>query len=195
MKHLVTYTHPNPKSFNHAIKEAFVEELEGNGQEVRVRDLYEIGFYPVLTASDFEKIQNGTVLDDVKAEQDHIRWAEVITFIHPIWWTGMPALMKGYIDRVFTFGFAYLIDEHGVKGLLQDKKAIIINTTGTDRETYGKIGMLKSLTQTIDDGIYKFCAMEIVDHKYFCAVPYITNEERITMLKEVRNIARSVSGR
>ncbi|MBF0539553.1 MAG: NAD(P)H-dependent oxidoreductase, partial [Nitrospirae bacterium] len=161
----------------------------------RLRDLYAIGFDPVLKPADFEAIQGGSVLDDVKIEQDHIRWADIITLIHPIWWTGLPALLKGYIDRVISYGFAFSTDGNKFKGLLQDKKVLIINTTGTDRQTYEQSDMFSSLDKTTNDGIYRFCAMEVIDHKYFCAVPYVTQQERVAMLAEVRNIAKTVSGK
>ncbi|MBF0317489.1 MAG: NAD(P)H-dependent oxidoreductase [Nitrospirae bacterium] len=193
MKHLVIHTHPNPRSFNHAIKDAFIDELKSNGHEVRLRDLYAIGLDPVLRASDFEAIMGGLVPDDVKTEQDHIRWADIITFIHPIWWSGLPALLKGYIDRVFSLGFAYSMDGHALKGLLHDKKVLILNTTGADRQTYEQSGMLAGITKTIDDGIYRFCAMEVIGHKYLYAVCCVTQEERLTMLAEVRAIAKTVS--
>ena len=72
MKYLVVYAHPNQKSFNHAIKEAVVEELSIAGKETSVRDLYALDFNPVLKGEDFIALQKGTVLDDVKEEQEYI---------------------------------------------------------------------------------------------------------------------------
>ncbi|MBF0459431.1 MAG: NAD(P)H-dependent oxidoreductase [Nitrospirae bacterium] len=192
MKHLIVYSHPNPKSFNHAIMETLAGELTTLGHEVKIRDLYAINFDPVLKASDFELIQSGKVAADVKVEQDHIAWADVISFVHPIWWTGLPAMVKGYIDRVYSFGFAYKIDDTGVTGLLNGKKVLIINTTGTPEEIYAKIGMFNSILQTSDDGIYRFCAMEVLKHVFFTAIPYITDAERAGMLVEVKEIAKTI---
>ncbi|MBF0320288.1 MAG: NAD(P)H-dependent oxidoreductase [Nitrospirae bacterium] len=192
MKHLIVYAHPNPKSFNHAIMETLATELKAAGQEVRIRDLYEIKFDPVLKPSDFELIQAGTVAADVKTEQEHITWADVVSFIHPIWWTGLPAILKGYIDRVFTFGFAYKIGENCISGLLNSKKAMVINTTGAPEEMYSQSGMFKSMLQTSDDGIYRFCAMEVLKHMFFTSVPYITDIQRTDMLDEVKALARNI---
>ncbi|MBF0487555.1 MAG: NAD(P)H-dependent oxidoreductase [Nitrospirae bacterium] len=192
MKNLIVYAHPNPRSFNHAIMETLAGELRAAGHEVRVRDLYEQNFDPVLKPSDFELIQTGKAAADVKIEQEHIAWANVISFVHPIWWTGLPAILKGYIDRVFSFGFAYKIGETGVAGLLNDKKVLIINTTGTPEEMYAKSGMFNSILQTSDDGIYKFCAMEVLKHVFFTAIPYITDAERAKMLEEVRGVAKTI---
>ncbi|MFH1018492.1 MAG: NAD(P)H-dependent oxidoreductase, partial [Pseudomonadota bacterium] len=107
MNHLIIYSHPNPKSFNHAILEEFSGALRDAGHEVRVRDLYAIGFKPVLQGSDLEQAGKRPPAEDICAEQAHISWADVITFIFPLWWAGMPAIAKGYLDRVFSEGFAY----------------------------------------------------------------------------------------
>jgi NAD(P)H dehydrogenase (quinone) len=192
MRHLIVYAHPNPKSFNHAIMETLAGESRAAGQEVRIRDLYEIGFDPVLKPSDFELIQAGKVAADVKTEQEHIEWADIVSFIHPIWWAGLPAIFKGYIDRVFTFGFAYKIGEDCIKGLLNDKKALIINTTGAPEEMYAQSGMFNSMRQTTDDGIYRFCAMEVFKHVFFTAIPYIDDTKRAEMLDEVKAVARTI---
>jgi NAD(P)H dehydrogenase (quinone) len=192
MKHLIIYSHPNPKSFNYAIKETFATALKNNNHEVRVRDLYEINFDPVLKGSDFVALQKGSVADDVKVEQDNMHWADVITFVYPIWWTGLPARLKGYIDRVLTFGFAYKIDSKGVTGLLPDKKVYIFNTTGTPEEHYKNIGMLKSINQTSDAGIFEFCGMKMIGHKYFCGVPSSSDETRKKWLEEVKKIASDI---
>lgn len=189
MKYLIVYSHPNPKSFNHAIKETVREELEKKGHEVRVRDLYGIGFDPVLKGRDFEALSKGEVLGDVRAEQDHLRWAQTAIFIFPVWWTGLPAMMKGYIDRVFSHGFAYAIENGGIKKLLIGKKAMIINTTGSPREMYEASGMYKSLIQTSDDGIFGFCGVEMVGHKFFPGVPFVSDADRKAMLEEVKEIA------
>ncbi|WP_420264786.1 NAD(P)H-dependent oxidoreductase [Candidatus Magnetominusculus dajiuhuensis] len=193
MKNLIVYAHPNPKSFNHAIMETLSGELKSLGHEVRIRDLYEQNFDPVLKPSDFELIQAGKSATDVKVEQDHIAWADVISFVHPIWWTGLPAIFKGYIDRVFSFGFAFTINEAGAAGLLNGKKVLIINTTGTPEEMYAKSGMFNSMRQTSDDGIYRFCAMEVLKHVFFTAIPYITDAERAKMLEEVKGVAKMIS--
>lgn len=192
MKHLIVYSHPNPKSFNCAIKEAFREVLEKRGQEVRVRDLYALGFDPVLKGRDFEALAKGSVLADVKTEQDHLEWAEMITFIFPIWWTGLPSMMKGYVDRVFSHGFAYRMENGAIKKLLTGKKALIMNTTGSPKEMYEATGMYKSLRQTSDEGIFAFCGVEVTGHKFFSGVPFISDADRKAMLEEVREIAAGI---
>jgi NAD(P)H dehydrogenase (quinone) len=114
MKYLVIYSHPNPQSFCHAILETVKKTLAAKKHDVVVRDLYALGFDPVLKAADFAAIQSGKTCVDIKPEQDYIVWSDIMTIIHPIWWAGQPAMIKGYIDRVFSYGFAYSRDAKGI---------------------------------------------------------------------------------
>lgn len=167
MKNLIVYAHPNSGSLNHFFKQTVLEILQEFGEEIAVRDLNEINFNPVLSLDDMNGQRMGTVADDVKTEQDFITWADRIIFIYPIWWTGMPAIMKGYIDRVFSYGFAYRYDQGIQKGLLTGKKTIIINSHGKSNAEYEAMGMDKALALTSDTGIFTYSGLEIQQHFYF----------------------------
>ncbi|RYG53749.1 MAG: flavodoxin family protein [Chitinophagaceae bacterium] len=167
MKHLIIYTHPNPASLNSYLKNSLVEHLERTGHEIVVRDLYEMDFNPVLSLEDLAGQRFGMVAADVRREQDFIEWADCITVIHPIWWTGLPALMKGYIERVFSYGFAYRYDKGVQKGLLAGKQIIIINTHGKSKAEYEMMGMNKALLLTSDNGIYLYSGLDVKKHFLF----------------------------
>lgn len=167
MKNLVIYGHPNPASLNHFFKQTIVENLEESGQEVIVRDLNKINFNPVLSLDDMNGQRMGQVAEDVKREQEFITWADQIIFVYPIWWTGMPAIMKGFIDRVFSYGFAYRYDQGIQKGLLTGKQTIIVNSHGKSNAEYEATGMDKALALTSDAGIFNYCGLEIKHHFYF----------------------------
>ncbi|UTN06254.1 NAD(P)H-dependent oxidoreductase [Flavobacterium bizetiae] len=167
MKNLIVYAHPNSGSLNHFFKQTVLESLQKSGEEIEVRDLNQINFNPVLSLEDMNGQRMGKVADDVKTEQDFITWADHIIFIYPIWWTGMPAIMKGYIDRVFSYGFAYRYDQGIQKGLLTGKKTIIINSHGKSNAEYEAMGMDKALTLTSDTGIFTYSGLEIQEHFYF----------------------------
>jgi NAD(P)H dehydrogenase (quinone) len=188
MKYLVVYCHPNPKSFNHAVKETFVEKIKNEGNEVKERDLYDMGFDPVLKGEDFVAMQGGNIPEDIKAEQEHVQWADVIAFIHPIWWFQMPAMLKGYIDRVFLPGFAYALEGNEIKGLLPGKKIIILNTTGGPEERYAQEGYGECLKKIFSSGIFGLCGMEVILHEFFYAVPFVTDEDRKKMLEELKTM-------
>jgi NAD(P)H dehydrogenase (quinone) len=167
MKHLIIYSHPNDGSLNHHLMETVVESLQENNHEIEIRDLYELNFNPILSLEDMKGQRLGTVSDDVKQEQEYISWADHITFIYPIWWTGMPAIIKGYIDRVFSYGFAYRYDQGIQKGLLTGKQTTIINTHGKSQAEYESIEMDKALSLTSDKGIFMYCGLEINHHFFF----------------------------
>ena len=191
MKYLILYAHPNPKSFNHAIRETVQAELQKAGKEVSLRDLYALNFNPVLSANDLAGMMQGKLQPEVKAEQEFVSSADVIVVIYPLWWAGMPAILKGYIDRVFTEGFAYSIVGPDLKGLLQGKKVLLITTTGAPQEMYEASGMFKSMAQTTGEGIFQFTGMELIEHRYFCAIPYVTDEDRKKMLEALRELVQA----
>ena len=186
MNYLIIYAHPNPGSFNHAIMETATEELRHHGRGVKIRDLYQMEFNSVLKSADFANMQKGLVAQDVKEEQELIRSAEVVVFIYPLWWAGMPAMLKGYIDRVFTEGFAYRITDKGIDGLLTGKKVFLFTTMGASMEDYEGSGFFKSMGQITDTGMFAFCGCEVMGHKYLPSVPYVTDSDRKRMLDEVR---------
>lgn len=167
MNHLIIYAHPNPESLNSHLQQTVVTALQNPQNTIVVRDLYQLNFNPVLSLDDMKGQRMGQVAKDVKTEQDFITWAAAITFVYPIWWTGLPALMKGYIDRVFSYGFAYRYNQGVQKGLLTGKKVIIINTHGKSHLEYKAVGMNKALSLTSDYGIYHYSGLKISKHFYF----------------------------
>jgi NAD(P)H dehydrogenase (quinone) len=187
MKNLIIYAHPNPASLNHFFKETVLQSLKNSEQEVVVRDLNAIHFNPVLSLEDMQGQRMGKVADDVKTEQDFITWADQIIFIYPIWWTGMPAIIKGYIDRVFSYGFAYRYDQGIQKGLLTGKSTIIINSHGKSNAEYEAIGMDKALALTSDIGIFNYCGLAIKQHFYFDKADRASAESISQWESQIRN--------
>ena len=190
MNYLIIYAHPNPGSFNHAIMEAVTDELRHHGRGVKIRDLYQMEFNSVLKSEDFGNMQKGSAAQDVKEEQELIRSAEVMIFVYPLWWASMPAMLKGYIDRVLTEGFAYRISDEGIAGLLAGKKVFLFTTMGASMGDYEESGFFKSMGQITDTGVFAFCGCEVLGHKYFPSVPYVTDSDRKKMLKEVRELVK-----
>ncbi|WP_369902005.1 NAD(P)H-dependent oxidoreductase [Bacillus manliponensis] len=188
MKHLIVYAHPNPKSFNHAILETVKGQLEEKGHEVRVRDLYELNFNPVLAASDFISFSEGNTPADIAEEQEHIKWADAITFIYPVWWAGLPAILKGYVDRVFSHGFAYAYGENGIEKLLSGKKGLLLSTMGNSQENYEANGMFTAMKNTTDAGIFDFTGIEVLEHTFYTSVPAVSDEVRKEYLEEVKEV-------
>ena len=122
MKTLIVHAHPEPKSLNGSLKDLAVSTLEEAGHEVRVSDLYAMDWKAVVDAADYgphassplrvavdsgRAFDTGTLTPDVRAEQEKLLWADTIVFQFPLWWYGMPAILKGWFDRVFVSGFAF----------------------------------------------------------------------------------------
>jgi NAD(P)H dehydrogenase (quinone) len=187
MNHLVILCHPNPASFNRAIADS-VEAVSGAlGHDTRCRDLYGIAFNPILSRADLDSAVEA-VPQDVRQEQEFISWADMLTFVYPVWWAGMPALLKGYIDRVFCQGFAYRLCADKAQGLLEGKKVLIFNTTGLPSSLYTSQGMHQAMAMTTDTGIFELCGMEVLHHAFFGSMDQVSEEVRKSYLGEVVSI-------
>jgi NAD(P)H dehydrogenase (quinone) len=187
VNHLIVYAHPNPASFSHALLEGLKATYEQAGDTVVVRDLYALGFDPVLKGEDFAAMKAGELPADITTEQGHVTWADAITVIYPVWWTGLPAILKGWVDRVFLYGFAYAYGEGGVEGLLKGKKALLVSCHGTPSEYYAE--MQGAMKQTSDGGIFQFCGFEVVEHLFFGAVPSVDDATRQGYLAQAKQAA------
>ena len=186
MNHLIIYSHPNKESLNHHLLQTVVDALQTGEHTVEIRDLYQLVFNPVLSLEDLQGQRRGEVTADVKAEHEYLLWAEHVTFIYPIWWTGMPAIMKGYIDRVLSYGFAYRYDQGVQKGLLTGRATTIINTHGKSVAEYQSIGMDKALALTSDKGIFTYCGLEINRHFFFDKADRALAERVLEWEKEIK---------
>ncbi|EMR6442847.1 NAD(P)H-dependent oxidoreductase, partial [Klebsiella pneumoniae] len=128
MKVLLIYAHPEPRSLNGALKNFAIRHLQQAGHEVQVSDLYAMRWKAGYDADDSgappvgefwrptldskQAFAQGTQSADIVAEQEKLLWADTVIFQFPLWWFSMPAIMKGWIDRVYAWGFAYGVGEH-----------------------------------------------------------------------------------
>lgn len=193
MNHLIIFAHPKHESFNNAILDRVVAALEAKGDQVVVRDLYALGFNPVLTSKDMDALRQGNVAQDVAREQAFITQADTIIFIHPLWWTGLPAILKGYVDRVFTYGFAYRHSQAGgIEGLLSTKKGALVTTHGTPSAHYESTDMTKALQHTTDVGIFNFCGIDVAKHFFFGEVPTVDDATRLGILTDIQEAFRTL---
>lgn len=165
MKHLIIYAHPNPESFNQAVLQKVLEGSQGH--DVVVRDLNAENFPPVLKWQECINTFSKEYAHDVKAEQAYWNDADLITFVYPLWWMGFPAILKGYLDRVLTHGFAYQTGKGASIGLLKGKKIQQFVTMGNTNEKYEEKGFLQSLDHTLGNGLFNFCGVENVQMHFF----------------------------
>jgi putative NADPH-quinone reductase len=137
MRILVILGHPSKGSFNHALAETVLRVLNKNRHEIVYHDLYAERFEPALPAEEIPK--DGEVAGIIEQHCDELQSAEGIVIIHPNWWGQPPAILKGWIDRVFRPGVAYEFEEgdsgEGIPiGLLKAGAALVFNTSNTPQE-------------------------------------------------------------
>ncbi|MFO7879673.1 MAG: NAD(P)H-dependent oxidoreductase [Bacteroidota bacterium] len=192
MNTLIIYAHYKEPSFNSAIRDVLAESFHDKGNEVIMRDLYNIKFNPVLSRKDLESIDEERYPTEITEEQKFIKRAELIVFVYPIWWSGMPAMLKGYIERVFLEGFAFKTKNGKARPLLTDKKVMLFNTTGST-EFFNTQKQRDALNEITEKCIFEFCGMEIINHTYFHAVQDVDEDTRKAMLAKVREITESLA--
>jgi NAD(P)H dehydrogenase (quinone) len=191
VRHLVIAAHPSAKSFNRAVVEAYTSALQEHAHHVECRDLYAINFNPVLSARDLAAVSRGKASRDIRAEQAAIRRADVVTLISPLWWSGFPAILKGYLDRVFCAGFAYVIKADQYLPSLSGKKGVIITTSGASAQELKSGGTLRALRIIHDEGLMEFCGIEMVRHLYLSGInPAMTRASGEQHLETVRRFVR-----
>jgi NAD(P)H dehydrogenase (quinone) len=191
VRHPAIAAHPSMRSFNHAVVEAYTSELIERGHRVECRDLYGAGFNPILSARDLAAVARGKLAKDIKVEQAAIRRADVLTFISPLWWSGFPAMLKGYLDRVFCAGFAYVIKGGDYLPGLSGKKGAIITTSGATAEELKSGGTLRALRTIYDEGLMEFSGIEMVRHLYLNGIdPAMSRADGEQRLETVRRFVR-----
>jgi NAD(P)H dehydrogenase (quinone) len=182
MKVFIVYVHPEPRSLNGALKDLALRTLQNQGHQIQVSDLYAMQFNALATRADFLALQCEDVLhymaeqlhaaetlaftQDIREELEKLRWAEVVIFQFPLWWFSMPALLKGWIDRVFAMGVVYggkfgIYDQGGLRG----KKALLSVTSGTRATMYSPTGLngdIERILYPIQHGILYFVGMQVL---------------------------------
>ncbi len=207
MNILYVYAHPEPRSFNGALKDAAMVTLAKKGHAVKVSNLYAIKWKAVLDAQDFRMRQNpyqfnpaveqihgvitGSLAPDLQEEIEKVAWADLLIFQFPVWWSSMPAILKGWFDRVFVQGFVVDLQKGRVygEGLLKEKKAMIVATTGGTQEMYspgGIHGDLETHLSVITHNIFEFVGMTAMPSFIIFGAAEMTREEGTRQLDRYR---------
>lgn len=205
MNVLIVHAHPEPQSFTTAMMHAARETLEADGHQVTVSDLYAMNWNPVASAADFAQRKNpdylvyaleqrhssehGGLAPDIAAELEKLKAADLLIFSFPIYWFSVPAILKGWIDRVLVSGVCYggmrFYDRGGLKG----KRAMLAFTLGGREHMFGTDavhGELEVLLRPLLRGTLYYCGMDVLPPFAAYHVPYITAEARAEMLESYR---------
>ena len=189
MKVLLVYAHPEPKSLNGSLKNFTIQHLQNAGHEVQISDLYAMDWKAALDANDSKNrldetyfdasldsqhaFKNGLQSDDIALEQSKLLWADTVIFQFPLWWFSMPAIMKGWVERVYAYGFAYGVGEHNDshwgdrygEGTLAGKRAMLMVTTGGWQPHYsarGINGPIDDILFPIHHGILHYPGFDVL---------------------------------
>jgi NAD(P)H dehydrogenase (quinone) len=187
---LVVVCHPDQQSFNHALASAAVTALEAGGFEVQLRDLYAEKFDPIISMAE---MRGGAAADDqVRKHIDLLRSADLLVIVHPNCWGSPPAMMKGWMDRVFALDAAYAFEKGadlgGIpKGLLQTKAAVVFNTSNTSEERESR-DFGDPLERIWRDCLLGYCGISTVNRKVFRIVATSSRSLRAAWLAEAREL-------
>jgi NAD(P)H dehydrogenase (quinone) len=191
MKHAVIVAHPSPKSLTCEIANAYLTAVAELGQQVVIRDLYRVGFDPCLTAEEIPGPGGYVCPPEVQRERDLIDHVDVFAFVYPFWFNAPPAILKGYVDRVFSMGFGYEPGPGGNQSLLDGKRLISFTTSGAPDEWVRQTGALDTLAKGFDSHLAAVCGLTVADHVHIGGVtPGITAEAVRDMLETVRTAMR-----
>lgn len=196
MNILVILGHPAAGSLNHALAAAVCNGLKAMGHRVMFHDLYAEAFDPVLPREEIP--DKGTIPETIRSHCQELREADGIVIVHPNWWGQPPAVLKGWVDRVFRPGVAYRFEEgdsgEGVPiGLLKAKAAVVINTSNTpevrEHAVFGD--PLESLWKRC---VFDLCGVRLFYRRTFSVVITSTDDERRRWIDEARSLVVGIFG-
>jgi NAD(P)H dehydrogenase (quinone) len=211
MNVLIVFAHNEPQSFNAAMKHAAVQQFRAQGHEVVVSDLHAMRWKAVADADDFGARSNPdylvyaleqrhgyasrTLAPDIMGELDKLQWADLVVFNFPIYWFSMPAILKGWFDRVLVSGLCYGGMRFYDRGGLLGKRALLAVTIGGQPHmlTDGGIhGELMDMLRPILRGALAYTGMTVLPPYVAYHVPYISLEDRSAILGQYRQYLRDL---
>ncbi|SDE04605.1 NAD(P)H-dependent oxidoreductase [Belnapia rosea] len=195
MHALVVTSHPSAASFTHAVARQVIAGLDAHpGHTSEMADLTAEGFDPRFTATDLALFERRGAADaSVLAEQQRIDRADLLVLVYPVYWWSMPGLLKGWIDRVFTQGWAYDEGPDGATVKLLGRLAVqLVGIGGADQGTYARHGYADAMRTQIDHGIFGYCGAPVVGSD-FLLHPDAPSRERA--LRQALDIGAGLAAR
>ena len=205
MKVFIVHAHHEPASFNSALTAAARAALAAGGYEVRVSDLHAMNFDPVSDRRNFRTVANrsrlkqqaeeehasavGGFAPELQLEMDKLAWCDTLILQFPLWWLGMPAIMKGWIDRVFALGRAYGGGRYFSRGVFSGKRALCSVTVAGSEVMYserGAYGPIEKILFPIHHGILGFTGFSVIDPFVVYAPARMRDAERQACLQSYR---------
>jgi NAD(P)H dehydrogenase (quinone) len=190
MHALVVFAHPKRDSYTGAVLDAFLAGLGESGDHTaETADLYREGFNPCFQPEDYAQFRGEPMPPEIRREQERVVRADALALVFPVWWWSFPAMLKGWIDRVFSEGWAYSFDPAISRGRLRDRPTLLLGVGGSREVTYRKYGYDEAMRVQIDIGILGYCGLRDVETHVFYDVEQ-SPENRARYLAEAREIGR-----
>jgi NAD(P)H dehydrogenase (quinone) len=197
MKAFIVYWHPEPKSFNNALFSTAQKALMHAGWEVKTSDLYAMAFDPVSSRANFQSVKDPAFLKlqieemhateingfspDLELEMQKIEWCDLMIWQFPLWWFGLPAVLKGWVDRTFAMGRTYGGGRIYETGVFKGKRALLSLTTGGPAEAYTKDGFngdILGILKPIHRGMLEFVGFDVLAPHIVYAPVRMSDEQR-----------------
>ncbi len=201
MNALIVYAHPEPTSFTAALKDAAVSALSAAGHRVEVSDLYGENFNPVAGRHDFARAADPVrfhyqseqlnasktegFAPDLAREQERLLRADLLVFVFPLWWGGLPAILKGWFDRVCAYGIAYADGKRFDRGYFVGRRALLGMTTGGTIERFsaeGSYGEMRHVVHSVRRCILEYLGLEVMEPFVAYAAPRVDAAARTEYL-------------
>lgn len=200
MKILIVFAHPEEKSFNAAMFQTAIKTLAKEGHEVKISDLYKMNFDAVSGKENFTILKNpeyfkqqeeelyasldNTFSVEISAEQEKVEWCDVMIWQFPLYWFSVPAILKGWTDKIFSMGKFYDNGKIFNTGYALGKKALLAITTGGPEKNYvhDKYGDIHSILFPISRGIFEFLGFSVLKPEVVYSVERLSQEQRKTVL-------------
>jgi NAD(P)H dehydrogenase (quinone) len=183
---LLILAHPEADAWGAALRSAAVTELSGLGVSSRLHDLYAMRFQPALSDADFQAWARGEQPEAVRPLQADVTWADLLVLLYPTRWGGTPAMLKGYIDRVFAQGFAYGVRDGKMGAFLTGKRALLLATTTDPAE----LELAGEMAPVMGAATLAFCGVEILVQQDLVGGQAASEAERRAILAGVREQIR-----
>jgi len=199
----IVHAHHEPTSFSGALTREAQTVLTQAGHAVVVSDLYAMRFDPVSDRRNFLSVKDPTRLKqqaeeelasaensfvpELQSEMDKLQWCDALVFQFPLWWLGMPAILKGWVDRVFAVGRAYGGGRYFERGVFAGKRAMCSTTVGGSARAYSDIGVygpIMAALYPIHHGILSFVGFSVVEPFVVYAPARMSPEERAGTIKQ-----------
>jgi NAD(P)H dehydrogenase (quinone) len=211
---LLVHAHPEPTSFNAALRDAAVDRLRADGHRVAVSDLFADRFDPVPGRHDFttcadpdrfhyqaeqaHAAANGGFCAEIAREQQRVREADLLILQFPLWWGAAPAIMKGWFERVLAYGFAYVDGRRFDTGLLKGRSALVCVTTGGTRERFsdaGVYGEIDKVLWPVTRTTLEYMGLSVEEPYVAYAAPRVDAATRADMLRAWAERAAAAAAR